>query len=128
MGSWFTAGERLHLNAVIIGKGVFRTQSDIYDGAFFLFLANGYKLLIIFAKNIWCFIMFGGVINTPRLGEEATARMCSVKKVLKNFAKFTRKCLCWSLSFYKVGGLRPATLLKKRLQHRCVFLWILRNF
>ena len=31
--------------------------------------------------------------------------------VLKNFAMFTRKYLCWSL--------RPAALLKKRLQHRC---------
>ena len=39
---------------------------------------------------------------------------CSVKQgVLKNFANFTEKYLCWSLS------LRPATLLKKRLQHRC---------
>ena len=34
----------------------------------------------------------------------------SLKKcVLKNFTKFTGKHLCW----------RPATLLKKRLRHRC---------
>ena len=38
---------------------------------------------------------------------------------LKNFAKFTGKHLCKSLSFIKVAGLRPATLLKKRLWHRC---------
>ena len=45
---------------------------------------------------------------------------CSVKKgVLKNCAKFTGKHLCWSLFFHKVAGLRPAILLKKRLQHRC---------
>ena len=45
---------------------------------------------------------------------------CSVKKgILKNLAKFSGKHLCWSLYFNKVAGLRPVTLLKKRLQHRC---------
>ena len=39
--------------------------------------------------------------------------------VLKNFANFTRKQLCWSLLFNKVAGLRLATSLKKRLKHRC---------
>ena len=47
-------------------------------------------------------------------------RKCSVKKgALRNFAKFTGKQLCQSLFFNKVAGLRPATLLKKRLWHRC---------
>ena len=41
------------------------------------------------------------------------------KDVLRNFAKFTEKHLCQSLFFNKVAGLRPATLLKKRLCHRC---------
>ena len=39
--------------------------------------------------------------------------------VLKNFAKFTGKHLCWSLFFNKFGSLRPATLLEKRRQHSC---------
>ena len=39
--------------------------------------------------------------------------------VLTNFAKFTGKHLCQSLFFNKVAALRPATLLKKRLWHRC---------
>ena len=44
---------------------------------------------------------------------------CSVRKgVLRNFAKLTEH-LCQSLFFNKVTGLRPATLLKKRLWHRC---------
>ena len=43
-------------------------------------------------------------------------RRCSVKKgVLRNFAKFTGKHLCQSFFFNKV----LATLLKKRLWHRC---------
>ena len=47
-------------------------------------------------------------------------RRCSVKKgVLRNFAKFTGKHLCQSVFFNKVAGLRPATLLKKRLWYRC---------
>ena len=42
---------------------------------------------------------------------------CSVKKgVLRNFAKFIR---FQSLSFNNVAGLRPSTLLKERLWHRC---------
>ena len=41
------------------------------------------------------------------------------KGVLKNFTKFTGKYLCQSLFFNKVACLRPATLLKKRLWHRC---------
>ena len=46
-------------------------------------------------------------------------RRCSLRKgVLTNFAKFTRKHLCQSFFFNKVAGLRPATLLKKRLWHR----------
>ena len=41
------------------------------------------------------------------------------KGFLKNFAKFTEKHQCQGSFFNKVVGLRPATLLKKRLWHRC---------
>ena len=45
---------------------------------------------------------------------------CSIKKgVLRNFTKFKGKQLCQSLFFKKVVGLRHATLVKKRLWHRC---------
>ena len=40
------------------------------------------------------------------------------KSVLKRFAKFIGKHFCQSLFFNKVAGLRPATLLKKRLWYR----------
>ena len=39
--------------------------------------------------------------------------------ILRNFTTFTGKHLCQSLFLNKVAGLRPATLLKKRLWHRC---------
>ena len=41
------------------------------------------------------------------------------KCVLKNSAKFTGKHLRQSLFFNNVAGLRPATLLIKRLWHSC---------
>ena len=53
---------------------------------------------------------------------------CSVRKGFpRNFAKFTGKHLCQSLFFNKVAGLRPATLLKKRIDTG-LFLRILQNF
>ena len=46
-------------------------------------------------------------------------RRCSLKKaVLKDFAIFTGKHLCWSLFFKKVTTLQPCNFIKKRLQHR----------
>ena len=46
-------------------------------------------------------------------------RRCSiVVGVLKKFVKFTGKHLWKSFFFHKVAGLRPATLLKRRLWHR----------
>ena len=54
------------------------------------------------------------------LSYRSSHQKCSVRKgVLGNFTKFTGKHLCQSLFFNKVAGLRPATLLKKRLWHRC---------
>ena len=51
---------------------------------------------------------------------KSSHQRCSIKKgVLRNFIKFTGKYLCQSLFLNKVAGLRPATLLKKRLWHRC---------
>ena len=41
------------------------------------------------------------------------------KSILKNLAMLTGKHVCWSLFLIKSQTLRPATLLKKRLQDRC---------
>ena len=41
------------------------------------------------------------------------------KGALRNFANFTGKQLCQSLFFIKVACVRPVTLSKKRLWHRC---------
>ena len=62
------------------------------------------------------FLLRSHVVNFAK----SNHRRCSVRKsFLRNFAKFTGKQLCLGLFFNKVAGLRPATLLKKRLWHRC---------
>ena len=47
--------------------------------------------------------------------KEVFCKIC----VLKNFIKLTGKGLCWSFFLNKVAGLKPASLFKKGLQHRC---------
>ena len=47
--------------------------------------------------------------------------------LFKNFTKFTGKHLWRNLFLDKVPAWGPATLLKKKLQHRC-FLWLSQNF
>ena len=44
------------------------------------------------------------------------------KGVLRNFVKFIGKHLCERLFSNKAAGLKPATLLKKRLWHRCFYV------
>ena len=48
-------------------------------------------------------------------------------RVLKNFAIFTGKILCWSPFLRKLQVLKP-TILLKGVFNPGVFLWILRNF
>ena len=58
-------------------------------------------------KNHFSLNIFSGFLQI----EEVHWR-CSIKKgILKKFAKFTGKCLCQSLFFNEVAGLRPATFI-----------------
>ena len=69
--------------------------------------------LQMYFKNIliWMIAVGRNRSNHPR---------CSVRKgVIRNFWKLTGKHLRQSLFFNKIAGLRPVTLLKKRLWHRC---------
>ena len=58
-------------------------------------------------------VAFKGMVN-----RRSRPEVFCKKGVLRNFTKFTGKHLCQSLFFNKVAGLRPATLLKKRLWNR----------
>ena len=50
---------------------------------------------------------------------KAVAQRCSVKKVSLEISQNSQEYICARAFFYKVAGLRPATLLKKRLWHWC---------
>ena len=54
-----------------------------------------------------------------RVAQKQLPKVFKTKGVLNIFAKFAGKHRPQSLFFNKVAGLRPATLLKKRLWHRC---------
>ena len=98
----------------------------------------GYKMYLQIEQmaKLWVFVSFCDLSNKRRFEyiyktslQNETVRWitkrrsrCEVfckKGVPKNFKKITRKHLCWSLFFNKVAGLRPETLLKKRVQQRC---------
>ena len=66
--------------------------------------------LVIFCTNI-CIV--------PILIRRSRPEVSVRKGVFRTFAKFAGKHLYQSLFFNKVTGLRPVTLLKKRLWHRC---------
>ena len=47
-------------------------------------------------------------------------RRLSIKKpVLKKFAMFSEKHLCWNLFFNNNAGLQACNFIKKRFKHRC---------
>ena len=60
-------------------------------------------------------VFFKEFHNSCRTARSSHQRCSIIKGVLRNFPKLTGKHLCQSLFFNKVLGLRPATLLKKRL-------------
>ena len=60
-----------------------------------------------------------GVCKDPSDYRSSRPEVFCKKSLLKNFTKFTGKHQCQSLFFNKVACLRPVTVLKKRLWHRC---------
>ena len=97
-----------------------------YEGCFKGFPVIKYTYVAYFKVTKWFALprMFRLFVRFTEAYSESCQRSkiksshqrCSVKKgFLRNFAKFPGKQLCKSLFFIKVAGLRPATLLKKRL-------------
>ena len=78
----------------------------------------------VLGKYVHSFPIYGLGIKLTRPRPKYRSRRPEVfcqKAVLKNFVKFSGKHLCQSFFFNKVAGLRPASLLKKRLLYRCLF-------
>ena len=77
------------------------------------------KKIIFILENI-AFLLKHHFDWHPRKGPRSSHQRCSTRNsVLRNFAKITGKNMCQILFFNKATGLRPATLLKKRLWRRC---------
>ena len=102
-----------------------------YEGCFKGFPVIKYTYVAYFKVTKWFALpcMFRLFVRFTEAYSESCQRSkiksshqrCSVKKgFLRNFAKFPGKQLCKSLFFIKVAGLRPATLLKKRLWRKCL--------
>ena len=73
-----------------------------------------------FHRESYCYLEHFIVSFVQSSISRSSHQRCSLKKgFLKSFFIFTGKHLCQSLFFTKVEGLRPVTLLKKRLWHRC---------
>ena len=83
---------------------------------FFKTISIYFNLILILVTRDFAIILY----TLPYEVYRSSHQRCSIiTGVLRNFAKFTGKNLCPSLFFNKVAGLRPATLLKNRLWHRC---------
>ena len=95
-------------------RGVFRTQQSIYDRAFLQ------KQLVNGSDAVQAIMQYENTeYNCAQYDRSSRPEVFCKRDVLRNFAKFTGKHLCERLSFKKVAGLRPATLLKKSLWHKC---------
>ena len=84
------------------------------------------KYLPCCKKNHWSKIIVFEIHDTKNT--EAVVQRCSVKRCSWKLRKIYRKAPLPGSLFNKVVGLRLATLLKKRLWHRCFpvnFWWLL---
>ena len=86
------------------------------------------ELLKVNSKDTRTKSIDASAVSLALIGLRSSHLSCSIEKtVLKNFAIFTGKHLCWSLFLIKLQDFRPATLLE-RDSNTDVFPWILQSF
>ena len=78
-----------------------------------------YELQVTFHNSFFTNPFWGTACEIFCLLRSSRSEVFCKKGVVRNFEKFIGKHLCQSLLFNKVAGLRPASLLKKRLWHWC---------
>ena len=71
------------------------------------------------AEQFWNVLRESNSFGLIWLVRSSSPEVFCKKGVLRNVTKFTGKHLCQSLFLNKVAGLRPVTLLKMRVWHRC---------
>ena len=120
----------LFLGKVLILKFSLELKLCYYKqkGQFLLsFWVNKLKLILCRVSKFYC--ANNQILHLP---DRSSHQRCSIKKgILRNSPKVTSKHLCQILFFNKVAGLRPATLLQKRLWRRCfpvIFVKFLRTY
>ena len=79
---------------------------------YIMFFISLIKILLLF-----CEVLPRGIHEINSTSRRSQRRYSVKNGVIKNFGKFTGQHLCHSL-FNKVTGIKPATLLKRRLWHR----------
>ena len=111
--NFFWKGSRISFSSTIyiwfFKKKFFFMLYSINSLSFIVWLHKLFKILETMHILTICFPPVIETINRSRHW-----RCCVKKDVLRNFTKFTGKHLYQSLFFN-----RPATLLKKKLWHRC---------
>ena len=92
-------------------------------GYFYHYLSVQYHVLLLHSLKLilkW-FIHLEKPVTKPEnvIYRSSRPEVFCKKGFVRNFTKFIGKHLCHSLFFNKCCRPRPATLLKKRLKHRC---------
>ena len=99
-----------------------RNDQEHHEKVSFFHLAKCWMFIFCFvSEKISSSIPMLLVMLLAHVGKRSNSRsqMFSKTGVLKNFAIFTGKNLCWSLFLIKFQDWRPTFLFKKRLQRRC---------
>ena len=97
-----------------------RNDQEHHENVSFFHIVKFYFFCFVFEK-MSCSIPMFLVMLLAHVGKRSNSRsqMFSKTGVLKNFAIFTGKNLCWSLFLIKFQDWRPTFLFKKRPQRRC---------
>ena len=119
IGQYLHFKYRLRLISMCILNTVYCTLKGFYIGCFtnyyFSNLLNFYSVLQYVQRTI-------GSRRSFAQSKKASAKSCSVKKVFLEISQNSQESTCVGVSFLmklQASGLRPPTLLKKRLWHRC---------
>ena len=83
------------------------------------FLMDFYNIAKLMIAVQWLLLAITVNNENVNINRSSRTEVFCKKSALRKFAKFTGKHRWHSLFFNKVTGLRPATLLKNRLWHRC---------
>ena len=99
------------LGLILLNRSSFKYRITSFRRAFRI-------IPIFFSLSCWeVWRKLEGIVC--RCSRSSRPKVFCKKGIVRNFGKFTGKHLCQNVFLNKVADLRPATLLKERLWHRC---------